>query len=100
MAEEHQHEQKQRRIGQILDKAVQRQQQQIADQAAKHVSRLLFAAPADARPELGEPGELVHRRSAWTAHTAMGDHLEFRGHSTATLAGPLNPGRTARREQS
>ena len=42
MAEEHQHEQKKRRVGQVLDQAVQGQQQQIADQAAKHASRLPF----------------------------------------------------------
>jgi hypothetical protein len=40
MAEEHQHEQKKRRVGQILDQAVQRHEQQIADQAAKHAPRL------------------------------------------------------------
>jgi hypothetical protein len=60
MAEEHQDEQKERRVGQILDQAVQGELEQIANKAASILHVFLLATSADARPGLAKGG---HRHS-------------------------------------
>ena len=82
MAEQHQHEQKERRVGKVLDQAVQRQQEQIADQAAKHASRLPSCRIGGRAPEMGGPG----RRHSTTIVVEI---LRAVKHAHAELMRPL-----------
>ena len=77
LAQQHEHEQDERRVAQAPYEAVEGPQQRTADQAAKHAHVSLLAASADARPNIGELGE-IEAHNAATSCAAGAVDLEFR----------------------
>ena len=91
LAQQHEHEQDERRVAQAPYEAVEGPQQRTADQAAKHASRLPSCRISG---RSAEHRRARRDRSAQRRDVVCGWCRRSRvppPHSTATLAGPLNP---------